>query len=88
MINHISSITNFSDENIGINALELLKQPSVLNVSKTLHEPRAEDYNNMAGLYRTQGLYDKMIEAYEKALEIRESSLGLMHLKTATVTIN
>ncbi len=45
-------------------------------------------YNNLAGLYRSQGDYQKAEEFYLKALKIREEVLGTNHPDTATTYNN
>ena len=44
--------------------------------------------NNMAGVYQEQGDYDKALEYYDKALEVRERVLGSGHPDTATTYNN
>ena len=45
-------------------------------------------FNNIAGVYCTQGNYEKALEYYEKALAIREKVLGKEHSSTATTYNN
>lgn len=44
--------------------------------------------NNLAGVYREQGEYEKALEYYGKALDIRENVLGSEHLDTASTYNN
>ena len=48
------------------------------------HPSTATSYNNIAGVYKSQGDYDKALEYYRKALMIREKVLGTAHPDTAT----
>ena len=45
-------------------------------------------YNNMAGVYKAQGEYEKALEYYGKALAIRERVLGTDHPDTAATYNN
>jgi tetratricopeptide (TPR) repeat protein len=47
------------------------------------HRDTAETYNNIAGVYYSQGDYAKALEWYEKALLIKEKALGNEHPDTA-----
>ena len=49
----------------------------------TNHPDTAAIYNNLAGLYELKGKYEKALEYYLKALEIREKVLGTEHPDTA-----
>ncbi len=51
------------------------------------HPDIATTYNNIAGVYDSQGDYPKALEWYNKALEIREKVLGAEHPDTA-ITYN
>ena len=57
-----------------------------LNIHKKVlgeeHPSTATSYNNLAGLYRVQGEYDKAELLFEKALDIREGVLGKEHFDT------
>lgn len=44
--------------------------------------------NNMAGVYQEQGDYEKALEYYDKALDVRERTLGNDHPYTATTYNN
>uniref|UniRef100_UPI002040A8B3 tetratricopeptide repeat protein n=1 Tax=Otoolea muris TaxID=2941515 RepID=UPI002040A8B3 len=48
------------------------------------HPYTATSYNNLAGVYASQGEYEKAEELYEKALAIRERVLGEGHPDIAT----
>ena len=44
--------------------------------------------NNMAGVYKAQGDYEKALEYYDKALKVKERTLGNDHPSTATTYDN
>lgn len=56
-------------------------------VAKSFNKSEHEDYatllNNIGGVYRAMGDYNKALEFYEKALNIREKVLGTEHRDTA-----
>ena len=45
-------------------------------------------YSNIAGVYRTQGNYEKALEYYEKALKILDEKLGPEHPNTKSARRN
>ncbi len=47
------------------------------------HPDTAIGYNNLAGVYKSQGKYREAEELYEKSLRIRERVLGEEHPDTA-----
>lgn len=51
------------------------------------HPLIATTYNNIAGVYFKDGLYDKALDYNKKALDIREKKLGKDHPLTA-ITYN
>ena len=51
-------------------------------------ESAAQCYNNIALLYEKQGEYEKALEYYKKALNIRKEKLGKEHPDTATIYNN
>ena len=52
------------------------------------HPETAATYNNIAGVYYSQGAYQKTLEWYEKALAIREKVLGKEHPDTVETRCN
>ena len=52
------------------------------------HPDTATTYNNIAGVYDSQGDYPKALEWYNKALAISEKVLGAEHPDTATIYNN
>ena len=52
------------------------------------HPSTATTYNNMAGVYYSQGNYEKALDYYEKALKIFEEKLGSEHPYTKSVRGN
>jgi tetratricopeptide (TPR) repeat protein len=52
------------------------------------HPDTATSYNNIGGVYASQGDYPKALEYYLKALAILENKLGKDHPYTQTVWNN
>jgi len=52
------------------------------------HPDTATTYNNIAGVYKSQGEYGKALEWFQKALQICEKVLGREHPDTATTYNN
>ncbi len=49
----------------------------IMEIRKTEHVGFATTLNNLAGVYVQKGRYEKALELYTRALEIRERVLGL-----------
>ena len=52
------------------------------------HPETAVTYNNIAGVYKAKGEYDRALVYYLKALEVKETKLGKDHPDTATTYNN
>jgi tetratricopeptide (TPR) repeat protein len=52
------------------------------------HPSTATSFNNLAGLYYSQGRYELAEPLYIQALELCEQSLGIAHPTTITVQAN
>src|SRR5674536_180127 len=52
------------------------------------HQDVATTLNNLAGLYRQMGDYEKALPLYQRALDIREKVLGPQHPSVATTLNN
>jgi tetratricopeptide (TPR) repeat protein len=79
----LTSYDNFIDKKIYIDRAEYW-----INNYKKKDESYASLLNNLAGLYRLMGAYEKAKPLYLKALKIREKLLGEEHPNTATTYNN
>ncbi len=68
---------------IGEQALELAEE-----IFPSPNSNLAASLNNLAGLYKAQGFYDRAEPLYLRALKISETSLGLDHPSVATTLNN